>query len=77
MPIRVKPESDPKPARVYPLSQKDRDEVNKVFDKMHAQGKMNYSTQSTPYSYPVFMVWRTMTNGARKGRIVMDIQGLN
>ena len=34
--ICVKPKLNLKPARVYLLSQKDQDKVNKVFNKMHA-----------------------------------------
>lgn len=77
MPINLKPGAEVKPSRVYPLSQKDKDEVDKVFDQMQTQGKMSYVTQPTKFSYPVFVVWRTLPNGTRKGRVVVDIRGLN
>ena len=77
MPINLKPGADPKPARVYPLSQKDRDVVDDTFNKMHEQGKMSFVTQPTRFSYPVFVVWRTLSDGTRKGRVVVDIRGLN
>jgi len=30
-----------------------------------------------PFSYPVFVIWKTSANGERKGRAVIDICGLN
>lgn len=77
MPIPLKADADPKPCRVYPLGQKDREVVDETFDKMHQQGKMTWSNQPTKFSYPVFVVWRDMPNGKRKGRVVVDIRGLN
>ena len=66
--------------KVYPLSQKDRDFVDKEFDKLYEQGWMEWTTQPTPFGFPVFVVWRTIhVNGIaqRKGRVVVDIRGLN
>ena len=76
MPIDLKPGAIPKAAKVYPLSGKDKNEVDKVFNKLHAQGKMEYSANPTPFGYPVFVVWKNTPNG-RKGRVVVDIRGLN
>ena len=77
MPITLKPEaSSIKPSRVYPLSTKDKAVVDETFDKLHAQGKLHWTTQPTPFGYPVFVVWRDV-NGDRKGRVVVDIRGLN
>ena len=77
MPIPLKPNVTSKPSRVYPVSQKDRDVIDETFDKLHDQGKMQWTSQPTPYSYPVFVVWRQMPDGSRKGRVVVDIRGLN
>ena len=77
MPIPLKPEAVSKPSRVYPASQKDREVIDESFDKLHRQGKMTWSNQPTPFSYPVFVVWRNMPDGTRKGRVVIDIRGLN
>ena len=68
--------------KVYPLSEKDRTIVDEEFDKLHEQGKMEWTTQPTPFGYPVFVVWQTIPgiNGApdtKKGRVVVDIRGLN
>ncbi len=56
--------------------------VDGEFNKMHSQGKMSWTTQPTPFGYPVFVVWRTVYRGdikepLRKGRVVVDIRGLN
>ena len=53
MPINLKADAVAKPAKVYPLGHKDREVVDKTFDNLHEQGKMRYTTQPTPFSYPV------------------------
>ena len=71
----------PSKVRVYPLGTKDKQVVDEVFDKLHAQGRLSWTdsvgTGSTPFSYPVFVVWKTLANGKRQGRPVIDIRGLN
>lgn len=44
MPIPLKPDAESKPARVYPLGTRDREVINKTFDKLQAQGKLTWST---------------------------------
>ena len=61
MPISLKSDEVAKPDKVYPLDHKDREIVDKTFDKLHEQGKMHYTsqritTQRTPFSSPVFFV---------------------
>ncbi len=63
-------------AKVYPLGTEDKKLVDQTFDDLHAKGRLKYTTNSTPFSYPVFVVWK-MVNGQRKGRVVIDIRGLN
>ena len=75
--------SAPKSAqKIYPLGAPDRDAVDKEFDKLHMQGQMGWSTDPTPFSWPVFVVWKTVYEGPekvlkRKPRVVVNIQGLN
>ena len=76
MPIPLKPDAKAKPSKVYPLDQKDREIVDATFDKLQQQGKLRFSTQPTPFSWPCFVVWRDTPQG-RKGRVVIDIRGLN
>ena len=51
--------------------------VDKTFNKLHEQGRLSWIAESTPFSYPVFVVWKIMPDGTRKGRAVIDIRGLN
>ena len=80
MPIDIQPEAKIESAKVYPLGPADRKFVDEVFDKLHEQGRMEYTSQPTPHGYPVFVVWRTVPGPdgpERKGRVVVDIRGLN
>lgn len=42
---------------------------------------MEFSNEPTPFTYPVFVVWRTITkedgSTTQKARVVVDIHGLN
>lgn len=38
---------------------------------------MEWNTESTPFMYPCFVVWRNLPDGTRKGRVVVDIRALN
>ncbi|KAA6411119.1 MAG: reverse transcriptase [Lasallia pustulata] len=68
-------------AKVYSTTGKDREEIDKAFDKLHQQGQMEFSNKPTPFAYPVFVVWRTISkedgSTIRKARVVVDICGLN
>ena len=77
MPIPLKPGAKPSPSKVYNLSTADRAKLDETFDKLHEQGKMEFSKQPTEFAYPVFIVWRTSPDGTKKGRVVVDIRGLN
>lgn len=67
----------PKKSKVYPLGTKDKALVEKTISELESQGRIERTTHSTPFSYPVFVVWRDLPNGERKGRMVVDIRGLN
>ena len=64
-------------AKIYTLGHRDREVVDKTFDEMQQKGRLEYTTQPTPFSYPVFVVWKALPDGSRKGRAVIDIRGLN
>ena len=66
-----------KGAKVYPLGLKDKEVVDRTFDELHRQGRLMWTTQPTPFSYPVFVVWKDVPSEKRKGRAVVDIWGLN
>ena len=67
----------PGQARVYPVGQKDRKVIDSAFDKLHKQGRMEWTTESTPFTYPCFVVWKNLADGRKKGRVVVDIRALN
>ena len=62
--------------KVYPVGPKDKELIDETHDKLHVQGRMSWTTKPTPFGFPVFVVWRNV-NGQRKGRVVVDIRGLN
>jgi hypothetical protein len=51
--------------------------LKEVFFCFIVQDQLKHTIQYTPFSYPVFVVWRTMPDSTKKGRIVIDIRGLN
>ncbi|SLM33512.1 reverse partial [Lasallia pustulata] len=68
--------------RAYPMGPNERAVIDEEFDKMHKQGRMSWSVKPTPFSFPVFVVWKTVFSGSekkptKKGRVVVDIRGLN
>ena len=66
--------------RVYPMGLKEQQLINETFDKMHKDNKMEWSRELTPFSFPVFVAWQTVYidgKPVRKGRVVVDIRGLN
>lgn len=63
--------------KVYPLGNKAQRIVDDTFEKMHTQGRLKYTTDPTPFSFPVFVVYKTDSQGKRKGRAVVDIRKLN
>lgn len=44
---------------------------------MHRLGRLEFTTEYTPFSFPVFVVWKADAEGKRKGRAVVDIRKLN
>jgi hypothetical protein len=66
-----------KGARVYPVGNEAKAEIDKTFDKLHAKGRMSWSTVQTPFSYPVFVVFKIGHDGKRYGRVVVDLRSLN
>jgi transposase InsO family protein len=66
--------------RVYPMSPKDQEVINNTFDKLHDQGRMDWTDNHSPSGYPVFVVWRRVEKNGQwimKSRVVVDIRHLN
>jgi hypothetical protein len=56
----------------YNNSAKDRKVIDETFDGYHLQDKMGWAKQAVKAAFPAFVVWQK-----DKGRVVMDIRGLN
>ena len=67
----------PGQARVYSLGQNDKECIDREFDKLHSQGRMEWTETSIPFSFLCFVVWKTTPEGEKKGRVVVDIRALN
>lgn len=62
---------------MYPLDNEARRIVDDTFNEMHRQGRLKYTTDPILFSFPVFVVYKTDSQGKRKGRAVVDIRKLN
>ena len=60
MSINIQSETKIEAAKVYFLNSVDRQYVDEIFDKLHAQKRMKYIIQSTFHDYSIFVVWRTV-----------------
>ena len=63
--------------RVYPLGIEAKRLVDETFDEMQRLGRLKYTTSHTPFSFPVFVVYKTNAKGEKKRRAVVDIRKLN
>ena len=63
--------------RVYPLDNDAQWLVDDTFNKLHQQGHMKFTSDLTPFSFPVFVVWESDSEGKKKGRAAVDIRKLN
>ena len=60
MPINILFDVKIKTVKGHFLKPADRKIVNHIFDKLHVQGRMEFTIQPTFHNYPVFVVWRTI-----------------
>lgn len=51
--------------------------MDKMFDKLHNQGHLEWTKALMPFSFPVFVIWKTDQDSKPKSRSVVDIQSLN
>ena len=63
--------------RVYPLGNEACQIVDETFDEMHRLGRLKFTSEHTPFNFPVFVVYKLDAEGKRKGRAVVDIRKLN
>jgi hypothetical protein len=62
--------------KVYSLRTENKKLVDQIFDDLHTKKRLKYTTESTSFSYSVFVVWK-MINNQKKDRVVIDIRDLN
>lgn len=63
--------------KIYSLSAKDRDIVNKTFNNLHAQNKTFWISQLTLFEHSVFVIWKADLIEKRKRKVVINIRDLN
>ena len=63
--------------RIYPLGNEARHVVNNTFDEIYKQGRLEYTTDPTLFSFPVFVIYKTNSYAKRKSSAIVDIQKLN
>lgn len=51
--------------------------MDKIFDKIYNQDHLMFTTISTFFSFPVFVIQEIDTQDKRKDCIIVDIQKLN
>ena len=76
MSIILKFDAKLKLVKMYLIKSKKRFVINTIFDKMHANDKMTWASQSTSFSFSVFVVWRETFNDV-KNKTIMNIRELN
>lgn len=62
---------------MYLLSIKAKRLVDEIFDEMQWLGRLKYIISHTPFSFPIFVVYKTNVKEEKKRRAVVDIQKLN
>lgn len=80
MKVHLKPRWESKVFVIKPRNLFGNDfccDVNETFDEMYYQGQLKFTTNSIPFSFPVFVIWKPDSNGKMKGRTVVDIRKLN
>lgn len=81
MKVLLKPDWETKVSiikpRVYSLGNKNWQVVDKIFNEMHRLDYLKFTTKYTPFSFPVFVIWKPDAKGKRKSRVVVDIRKLN
>ena len=63
--------------RLYLLGINSKRLVDETFDELQRLGRLKYTTSHTLFSFLVFVIWKTVANGEKKGRVVVDIWKLN
>jgi hypothetical protein len=76
MSVILKSEVKIETVKVYSMKSKKRELIDEIFDKLHDQEKMHWTTEFIAHEISVFVVWR-MINKEKKKRVIIDIRDLN
>lgn len=63
--------------KVYPLGIKAKCLINETFDKIQHLGHLKYTTSHIPFSFPMFVVYKTNIKGEKKRHPIVNIHKLN
>ena len=81
MPINTKAGTKIEAFKVYPVGPQDREIIDRKFNDLHQQKKMQWTENPIQFGYLVFVVWKTVhlpgKPPMRKRRVVVDIRKLN
>ena len=68
-------------SKIYSVNQANKNFIDKEFDKLQQQNKLKFISQSTSFSYSMFVIWRIIQrsneSSKRKNKVVIDIRNLN
>ena len=80
MQIKIISEKHSESIRVFKLDTEDKEIVDKKFDNLQTQEKLEYFKKATSYAFSVFVVWTMIylnDKPMRKTRVIVDIRELN
>ena len=80
MSIEIIFESKIEATKMYSFDLVDRKLVDEVFDKLHVQNRMKYTSQFIIHDYSIFAIWKNVfefNESERKDRMMIDIRDLN
>lgn len=63
--------------KVYLLGIQAKRPIDKTFDKMQCLDRLKYIISYTPFSFPVFVIYKTNAKRGKKRRAVVNISKLN
>lgn len=81
MKVQLNPEWEAKvlsiTPKVYLLSNKSQRFIDDNFDKIHKKRCLEFTFDSTFFSFSIFIVWKLDVQGQMKGCVIVVIQKLN
>lgn len=67
----------PEQVKVYLIEQQDCEIIDKAFNTLQEQNRLEWTTSVTSFTYSCFVVWKTLSDNTQKGCVVIDIWALN